>query len=322
MKPQLSVIMPAYNEQANIGAAIARTVYQLESLGLGWELILVDDGSQDLTFVRMKEAAGADGRVRVLRLSRNFGSHIAITAGLEHARGEACLVITSDLEEPAEKIPDFIRLWRAGYEIVWGVRTARKEPLSVRLSSALFHVLFRLFGLTGYYRQAVGGGFFLVDARVVNVLRRLRERNRTVVGLLSWVGFSQTTVLYEPGVRQAGRSKWTFARRMKLAIDSFVAFSYVPIRLVSALGITIAAVSFAYGLFVGLRAFFGGVAVQGWPTLMVTVLFLGGIQLLVSGMLGEYLWRALDESRGRPLYIVAEGIGFDQNPEAEPARVG
>lgn len=322
MKPQISVVMPAYNEEANIGAAVARTVAQLESVGLSWELILVDDGSQDLTFVRMREAAEADGRVRVLRLSRNFGSHIAITAGLEHAQGDASLVITSDLEEPAEKIPDFIRLWRAGYEVVWGIRTVRKEPLAVRLSSALFHLLFRLFGLAGYYRQAVGGGFFLVDAKVIKVLRQLRERNRTVVGLLSWVGFSQTTVPYEPRLRRAGRSKWTLARRMKLAIDSFVAFSYVPIRLVSALGIAIAAVSFAYGLFIGLRALFGGAAVQGWPTLMVTVLFLGGIQLLVSGMLGEYLWRALDESRGRPLYIVAEGIGFDQTPEAKPARVG
>ena len=237
MRPELSVVMPAYNEEANIGAAITRTVEQLEGLGLSWELILVDDGSQDLTFARMREAAGSEPRLRVLRLSRNFGSHIAITAGLEHARGSACLVITSDLEEPAEKIPDFIRLWRSGYEIVWGIRTARREPLTVRVSSGLFHTLFRVFGLTGYYRQAIGGGFFLVDRRVVDVLRRLKERNRTVVGLLSWLGFSQATLAYEPVARGAGRSKWTFGRRLKLAIDSFVAFSYVPIRLVSALPI-------------------------------------------------------------------------------------
>jgi len=325
VRPELSVVMPAYNEEANIGAAITRTVEQLEGLGLSWELILVDDGSQDLTFARMREAAGSEPRLRVLRLSRNFGSHIAITAGLEHARGSACLVITSDLEEPAEKIPDFIRLWQSGYEIVWGIRTARREPLTVRVSSGLFHTLFRVFGLTGYYRQAIGGGFFLVDRRVVDVLRRLKERNRTVVGLLSWLGFSQATLAYEPVARGAGRSKWTFGRRLKLAIDSFVAFSYVPIRLVSALGIFIAGVSFTYGLFVGLRAVFGGIAVQGWPTLMVAVLFLGGLQLLVSGMLGEYLWRALDESRGRPLYIVAEELGFDGTrgaESAEPVRVG
>ncbi len=320
MKPELSVVMPAYNEQENIRAAISRTVEQVRRLGLEWELILVDDGSQDLTFARMREAAAAEARLRVLRLSRNFGSHIAITAGLEHARGNACLVITSDLEEPADKIPEFVRLWQAGYEIVWGVRTARREPLTIRLGSALFHYLFGLFGLTGYYRQAVGGGFFLVDRRVVDVLRRLKERNRTIVGLLAWVGFSHATLPYEPVARGAGRSKWTFGRRVKLAIDSFVAFSYAPIRLVSALGITIAAVSFAYGLFVGLRAVFGGVAVQGWPTLMVTVLFLGGLQLLVSGMLGEYLWRALDESRGRPLYIVAEELGFGQTDNLEGAE--
>lgn len=313
----LSIVIPAFNEEENIATAISRTGMLLDELGYRWEMVVVDDGSFDATFAILRQAAAGDKRIRVLRLSRNSGSHIAITAGLAHARGDACLVITADLEEPPEMIPAFVQKWQEGYEIVWGIRAKRNEPVATRLASWIFHTLFRLFGLPEYSQQAIGGGFFLTSRRVVNALSQIRERNRTLVGLLSWMGFSQGYIHYVPSSRQAGTSKWTLAKRIKLAIDCFASFSYVPIRAVSILGMSISVLSFVYGLVIILRALFGGVAVQGWPTLMVTVLFLGGIQLLVSGILGEYIWRALDEARARPLYIVSETVGFVPNDSAE-----
>jgi dolichol-phosphate mannosyltransferase len=310
MSIYLSVVIPAYGEQENILAVTARTARLLDQLEVDWEMILVDDGSPDLTFARMREAAAREPRIRLLRLARNFGSHIAITAGLEHARGDACLVITADLEEPPERIPAFLEKWQEGYEIVWGVRAKRIESLSTRVASAAFHRLFSLFGLSQYGGNAIGGGFFLVDRKVVEALRQIKERNRTLVGLLTWMGFSQGFVEYAPSPRHSGRSKWTIGKRVKLAIDSFVSFSYQPIRLVSLMGIGISALSFLYGFAVILNALVFGVSVEGWPTLMATILFLSGVQLLVSGMLGEYLWRALDEARARPLYLIGETSGF------------
>jgi glycosyltransferase involved in cell wall biosynthesis len=306
MTVELSVIIPAFNEEENIPAVAERTARLLDELGYRWEIILVDDGSRDNTFARMRRAAAHDRRIRAIRFSRNFGSHVAITAGLEHARGEACLVITADLEEPPEMIPAFVEQWRQGYEIVWGLRSARVEAADARVASSFFHRLERACGLPQYNGEAIGGGFFLLDRRVVDALSQIKERNRSLIGLLTWMGFRQGHVYYRPSARVSGGSKWTVGKKVKLAIDSFVAFSYLPIRMVSMLGIAISMLSFLYGLAVVVAALVNGAAVQGWPTLMATVLFLGGLQLLVTGMIGEYIWRGLDESRARPLYIVAE----------------
>jgi dolichol-phosphate mannosyltransferase len=318
MSVYLSVVVPAFNEEGNIPAVTQRIARLLDGLGYRWELILVDDGSRDGTFAEMREAAAAEPRVRALRFSRNFGSHAAITAGLEHARGDACLVITADLEEPPEMIAAFVEKWREGHEIVWGLRAERVETTRVRAASSAFHWLSRLMGVPEYDGKPIGGGFFLVDRKVVEVLRRLKERNRTLVGLLSWMGFRQGHVYYQPSKRHSGASKWTPGKKVKLAIDSFVSFSYLPIRLVSGLGVVISMLSFLYGLGIVLAALFMGVAVQGWPTMMATVLFLSGVQLLVTGMIGEYIWRGLDETRGRPLYIVADAIEAEWSPHPNP----
>jgi glycosyltransferase involved in cell wall biosynthesis len=321
MSVYLSVVIPAYNEQENILTAVERTARVLEEQGYRWEMILVDDGSRDQTFARMREAAAADPRVRAIRFSRNFGSHAATTAGLEHARGDACLVITSDLEEPPEMIPAFVARWRdEGDEIVWGIRADRVEAADAKAASALFHRLSRAMGVPEYQGQPIGGGYFLVDRKVVAALRRIKERNRTLVGLLIWMGFRQGHVYYHPSRRQSGTSKWTLDKKIKLAIDSFVSFSYLPIRLVSGLGVAISLLSFVYGLGIVLAALLMGVAVQGWPTMMATVLFLSGVQLLVTGMIGEYIWRALDETRGRPLYIVAEALDAPFGEALDPAE--
>jgi len=315
------VVIPAFNEEGNIGAVTERTTRLLESLGCSWELVLVDDGSHDETFAAMRRATALDPRVRAIRFSRNFGSHVAITAGLEHARGDACLVMTADLEEPPEMIPAFLERWRAGDEIVWGVRATRTEAADVRAASSLFHRLSRACGVPEYAGHAIGGGFFLADRKVVRALGRMPERNRSIVGLLTWMGFRQSHVVYEPSTRHSGRTKWTPGKKIKLAIDSLVAFSYTPIRMVSTAGIAISLLSFVYGLVVVLAALLRGAAVQGWPTLMATVLFLGGVQLLVTGLIGEYIWRGLDETRGRPLYIVAETMGWSETSEADRGAV-
>src|SRR5688572_29262147 len=252
--PYLSVVVPALNEEENIPALVERLVGLLDRLGYRWELILVDDGSRDRTFEQMSRAAAFDRRVRALRLSRNFGSHAAITAGLEHSRGDACLVITADLEEPPEMIPAFIEQWQAGCEIVWGIRDGRTEAADTRLTAALYHRLNRTMGVPEYDGQPIGGGFFLVDRKVIDVLRRIKERNRTLVGLLSWMGFRQGHVYYRQAPRHSGATKWTLNKKLKLAIDSFVSFSYLPIRLVSGLGIAVSLISFVYGLAIVLAA--------------------------------------------------------------------
>lgn len=302
----LSVIVPAYNEEANIPGTILEISRVLAELDCAWELILVDDGSTDETYLSMLEAANSNSRVKAIRLSRNFGSHAAISAGLDEARGSVCIVTTADREEAPAMIPRFIERWQAGYEVVWGVRTRRTDAFVNRAGSFIFHKLFALLGMPSYARQAIGGGYFLVDRRVVDAFKGLHERNRTIIGLLFWLGFRHTHVLYEPRQRGSGKSKWSIGRRAQLAIDSFIGFSYVPIRVVSALGASIALLSLIYGLFIASQAVLSGVSVQGWPTLMVTILFLSGVQLLVTGMLGEYIWRSLDEARARPLYVVAE----------------
>jgi glycosyltransferase involved in cell wall biosynthesis len=311
----LSVVMPAFNEEANVAEAILRTSQAVEKLGCPWEIVVVDDGSEDGTFAELRRCSATDARVRAVRLSRNFGSHVAISAGFDHAEGDVCLVITADMEEPADLIPAFLDKWREGYEIVWGIRAERHESARVRAGSSMFHWLSRVAGLPNRSGAAIGGGFFLIDGRVRSALRRMKERNRNLVALLLWMGFRQASVEYRPRVRSSGRSKWTLARRLKLVIDSFVSFSYLPIRVVSALGVVISSLSFVYGAAIVVAAILGGASVQGWPTLMATMLFLGGVQLLVTGMLGEYIWRALDEARARPLYVLAETVGI--NPEGQ-----
>lgn len=305
----LSIVIPAFNEEANIALAVNAICGVISSLSSEeFEIILVDDGSTDSTFSVMAEIARNDMRVRAMRLSRNFGSHVAISAGLEHASGDAAIVTTADMEEPADALPRLLEKWQAGFEIVWGVREKRAEPFLSRLSSTLFHLLFRWLGLATYLPEGIGGGLFLVDRKVLRALHRVPERNRSIIGLLMWMGFRQTTILYSQHVRASGRSKWTVAKKLKLAVDSFTAFSYKPIRAVSLLGIMISMISVLYAVFIIVSALIRGVTVEGWPTLMVTVLFLGGLQFLVTGMMGEYLWRALDEARQRPLYIIADSI--------------
>ncbi len=313
-----SIIMPMLNEEENILPAYKRIQELMQKLGYSWELICIDDGSTDLTYEKTKSLAVSDQRVRVIRMSRNFGPHACITAGLKVCQGDFAFSVGADLQEPIDQLPEFIKKWKEGYSVLWGVRSSRKDPWLTRIFAAIFHGLFGWLGnLSTLPKQAA---FVFMDRKVINAILRLPERNRMVWGMVAWLGFRQTQILCPFGNRERGASRWTLAKRVQLAIDTFTSFSFMPIRLVSAMGILISFLSFLYGLVIMVGVILGMIHVQGWATLMITILFLSGLQLIVTGMIGEYTWRALDEVRGRPLYVVSETSGFLPN-EINEAKI-
>lgn len=299
------------NEEENLRALMERLIPVLDGLADRYrmEVLFVDDGSTDRSFELVRELAENDARIHGLRLSRNFGSHLAITAGLEHARGDAAIVLTADLQEPPERIPDFIAQWESGNEIVWGIRSQRAdERSSDRLFSKVFTAVTRSGPEMKGYPSEGPSAYLLVDRSVIEAVRGFGERNRMILGMLAWTGFQGTTLEYEQETRNAGASGWSVARKVKMTIDTLVSFSYAPIRLASLLGIVISLVAFLYAAVVIVLALTGTVTATGFPTLLAVVLLLGGVQLLFLGILGEYLWRALDESRRRPTYLIRDQL--------------
>jgi len=318
-QPSLSIVVPAFNEEANIPLLHQRLTATLKEIGLSYEIILIDDGSYDGTFDVIRRLAKDDRRVKGLHFSRNFGSHAAITAGYKVACGDAAIMVSADGQEPLEMLPLFVEKWRQGYDIVWGVRQDRNDPILIKVTSLLFNWLMsKLVSLPSYPRRG-GTAFTLLDRKVIDILQQLPERNRSIIGLTGWIGFKQAEIPCQFGSRRFGSSRWTTAKKIKLAIDTIVSFSYLPLRITSALGMIISGLSFIYAAVIVFKSIAFGVSVAGWPTLMVTVLFLGGVQLIALGVIGEYVWRALDESRQRPLYIVSETVGFS---ETEAAKLG
>jgi len=307
----VSIVIPMFNESATLDALMARLVPVLASLEdrYGFEVLFVDDGSSDDSYERVRVLAEADHRVHGLRLSRNFGSHLAITAGLEHATGDAAIILTSDLQEPPERIPDFIARWEEGNQIVWGIRTTRSDP---HASDGVFSRVFTAITRSGPemkgYPKDGPSAYLLVDRVVIEAIRGFTERNRMILGMIAWTGFQGTTLEYEQAPREGGVSGWSVAKKVKMTIDTLVSFSYTPIRLASLLGVLLSLAAFVYALVVVVLAITGVVTSTGFPTLLSVVLFLGGVQMLFLGVLGEYLWRALDEARHRPAYIVRDRI--------------
>jgi dolichol-phosphate mannosyltransferase len=312
--PSASVIVPCLNEEETLEAFYARLAPVLETqFGGHWQVIFVDDGSTDRTLALIAELRQRDERVRAVRLSRNFGSHVAIAAGLDHVDTDLALILAADLQDPPESIPEFVLRWREGYEIVWGAREARDDPLMRRFFARAFYGLIRRTALPGI--PATGtGSFCLIDRKVIASFQRFPERNRLTFGIISWAGFAQTQVPYRREARHAGQSKWTFGQLIKTAIDTFVSFSYLPLRLISYLGFVVSICAFAFALYVILDHFVSGSTLKGWPSLMASILLFGGIQVLTLGVVGEYIWRISEESKRRPLYIVRDRIGI-----AEPS---
>lgn len=306
-RPLVSVVVPALNESANVPTLIKRfRRFPADHPRYDFELVLVDDGSQDGTADRVLELAGAGDRVSVVRLARTFGSHCAISAGLAHCAGDCAVVLGADLQEPPSLLADFLRQWEQGSDVVWGVRRSRAGRSAVaELFSRTFSAVFTRYANLANY-PAEGPSGFLADRCVIDEVERLPEHNRNVLALIAWIGFTQTRVHYDQQARLHGRSTWTKRKMIKLAVDSLIQFSSMPLRACSFSGVAVAAAGLAYALFLVFRSLAGVQMPTGWATVIVIVLILGGAQLALFGILGEYLWRGVEETRRRPLYVVRD----------------
>jgi glycosyltransferase involved in cell wall biosynthesis len=306
----LSVVIPCMNEEDVLTETVTRLTSALDSVELRFELILVDDGSSDSTPRLLREIREREQRVRVIRLSRNFGHQVAITAGLEHARGDAIVIIDADLQDPPEVILAFIAKWLQGYDVVYGIRTQRDGESAFKLLTAkLFYRLMRRLSDTEIPLDT--GDFRLMDRRAVDALISMPERDRFVRGMVSWVGFAQTAVLYERATRFAGTTKYPLFKMLKFATDGIVSFSSVPLRLATWTGFAVSGIAVCGILFSMFARIFGSSWVKGWTSTVIAVLFLGGVQLVCLGIIGEYIGRIYGETKRRPLYIIREKLGFD-----------
>jgi len=303
-RPELSVVVPAFNEEENIGPMAERLTAVLSGVGDGFEILFVDDGSTDATWDRIAALSRRDQRIRGLRFSRNFGHQAALTAGVAAARGEAVVIIDADLQDPPEVIPEMVARWREGAEVVYAQRERREgETWFKKATARWFYRTLR--ALTSVDIPVDTGDFRLMGPRAVAAFRALPEHNRFNRGLVSWIGFPQTAVRYHRQARAAGETKYPLRKMVRLAVDGLVGFSSVPLRLATVLGLAAAALAAAVvAAAVGLRAAGNGWA--GQAAVVAAILFLGGVQLVTIGILGEYTGRILDEVRGRPLYIVRE----------------
>jgi len=314
-QPELSIVVPVYNEAAGLAAFWARLAPVLDALGLPAEVIFVDDGSTDATLAQLVSLRHADRRVKIVSLSRNFGKEVALTCGLDHVRGAAAVPIDADLQHPPEVIRELVASWREGNDIVIALRRDRDtDNFARRAASWLFHRVFARLSTVAITRDA--GDFRLLTRPVIDALRSLPERTRYMKGLYAWVGFRQAIVAYDVGERRAGRSRWGFWRLWTLAVDGITSFSAVPLKIWSIVGLVIALAAFVYGGYFVVRTLVRGVDVPGFASLIVIMLALGGLQLLSLGVIGEYLGRIYDEVKARPLYIVQRRFGFDGDEAA------
>lgn len=307
-KALVSIVVPVFNESQVIGAFYERATGVFGQLkDCDYELLFVDDGSSDDSYEQLARYAGEDAHVRLLKLSRNFGHQIAITAGIDHARGDCVVVIDADLQDPPEVVPAMIGKWREGFDVVYGVREERDGETTMKLltASAFYRVLGRVAKIE--IPENVGD-FRLMSRRAVDQLKRLREKDRFVRGLVSWIGFSQTGVTYARDPRYAGETKYPYRKMFKFAFDGITSFSTMPLKLATVMGYGASALAFAYLASVFVQKLLG-YTVDGWATIMVAVLFLGGVQLICLGILGEYLGRVFNEVKARPMYIVEESVG-------------
>ncbi len=307
-----SIVIPLYNEEGTVEELYKRLDTMASGIEGRLEFLLVNDGSTDGTLDILREHASKDPRVKIIDLSRNFGHQTAISAGIDHAGGDAVIVMDGDLQDPPEVIPEFIKKWKEGYEVVYAIRRKRKENMFKRAAYFLFYRIMKMFSKIDIPLDA--GDFSLMDRRVVEELRSIPERNRFVRGLRTWVGFRQTGLAYEREGRYAGKAKYTFTKLLRLAFDGLVSFSDVPLKFAANLGFLITSAAFV-GVVVYLVRYFLEIdekTPRGFPTLIISILFLGGIQLLTIGVLGEYIGRIHEEVKGRPLYVVRKKYGFDE----------
>lgn len=307
---KISIIVPIYFNELNIphlyeeikDKILSRTDFEAE-------IVCVDDGSKDGSYKALLKLREKDERFKIVKLSRNFGSHTAILAGFAHATGDCMTMVAADLQEPLEIVIEMYEKWKQGKKVVIAVRKDREDGYFQKLFSNTYYSLMQKYAL----KDMPKGGFdcFFIDKKVRDVLVTMNEKNSSIVGQVLWTGFEMDKIYYVRKKREIGKSKWTLSKKIKLFIDSFMAFSYVPIRFISTLGIIISIIGFISAIFLIVNKLMFNVPVQGWTTMMITVLILSGIQMLTLGVIGEYLWRNFDETRGRPTYIVDETHGLE-----------
>lgn len=321
MLPKYSCIIPIYNEEATIAELYRRLRGVMDALDGVVELILIDDGSRDRSLALMRELHDRDARVCYLSLARNFGHQVAVTAGLNFARGQAVIVLDADLQDPPELIPKLIAQWQQGFDVVYAQRVQRRREGWFKRGTA--YVFYRVLKhLADVEMPTDTGDFCLMDRQVVDVLNAMPERNRYIRGLRSWIGFRQTAVPFERDPRFAGEVKYTFRKSLALAINGLVSFSTVPLRLSTYLGLVsaVAALLMAF-LVIYWRVFFPGSPLTGYAIIAAAIFFLGAVQLFSIGILGEYIGRIYDEVKNRPLYTLAEAAGFTEfDSQAKPPR--
>ena len=320
----LSVVVPVYNEEDVVEEFHARLTAVLEKLTAHWEIVYVNDGSADTALERIWRLKSHDPRIAIVDLSRNFGKEIAVTAGIDHAVGDAVALIDADLQDPPELIPALVDVWRdRGVDMVYAQRTSRRGETWLKLTSArLFYKLMKRVGDTPMPLNT--GEFRLMSRRVVEGVKTLRERHRFMKGIFAWVGFSQAAVPYQRDARFAGSSKWNYWKLWNFAIEGITSATIAPLRASIYFGSLIAVAAFMFAIWIIVKTIAFGDPVQGWPSMMVIVLFLGGVQLMVLGIIGEYLGRLFNETKGRPLYLLnsmeaSELMSMTANEVASPS---
>jgi dolichol-phosphate mannosyltransferase len=306
----ISVVVPIFNEEENLPELRDRMTKALESIGDSWELICVNDGSRDRSLALLREMNQHDPRIKLINLSRNFGHQPAVTAGIHHARGDCVVLIDGDLQDPPEIIPEMVAKWKEGNQVVLAERRSRTETGTRGIGFRLFYPIFRR--ISDLPSAPDAGIFGLMDRRVIEEFNKLPERNRFIPGLRSWLGFKQASVLYDRNERAHGKPKQTLRKLIRYAMDGMISFSYKPLRASTYMGFAVAIVGFVTAIFFIIRrVFFKDPAVTGFTTLLTMVIFLGGVQLISIGILGEYIGRIYEEIKQRPLYVVQDKIGFD-----------
>ena len=321
-RPTLSLVLPIFNEEAIIPELDRRLRQFFEhvdgAVGQDWEVIFVNDGSQDGSLPLLREMAEGERRYRVVVFARNFGHQMAITAGLDRAEGDAVVVMDADLQDPPEVVNDMLARWREGFDVVYGVRSTRHgETWFKRMTAAAFYRLLRVM-LGGVSIPVDAGDFRLMSRQVVLTMRALREQHRFVRGMVAWVGFRQSAVRYERPPRFAGETKFPFRKMLRFAIDGITSFSVVPLRMATWLGVAAGLVALAGGLWAFYVKLFASGVVPGWTTIMILVAMGSSAQLLMTGILGEYVGRIYEEVKRRPLYVVSEQINFSPDGAPEP----
>lgn len=319
----ITLVIPVFNEMRSLDALAHRIQASLDAIGRPWSVVFVNDGSRDNSWAKLRELNTRDPRFEAISFSRNFGKEIAVAAGLQHARGDAVVIMDSDLQHPPEVIKDFVARWDEGYEVVYGQRRDRDTDTGFhRLSARIYYNAFRY--LSGTELPEGAGDFRLMDRKAVDALNTIGERARFNKGLYAWIGFKSIGVLFDVEKRHDGQSRWQTRRLLSFAIDGLASFTTIPLRVWSYLGLLVSLFAFVYSIAFVMKTLMFGVDLPGFPTLIVAVMMLAGVQLISLGVIGEYLGRVYEEVKGRPLYIVSEKLGLadSQAPSGAPRRPG